>query len=356
MPEPDPGSAARPDGDPVDPARPATIYSVAERAGVSIASVSRVLQGSTATSARTRDKVLTAVRELEYLPQTAARSLAVRRSEAHGVVLGDLGGPYYSELMLGYQSVAARHGQSVVLRLLSAADSAEDAVRELAGRVDGMTIAAPDVADETVAALARSLPIVLVGRDPVPGCQTLTTENVDTAEVLARHLLDHGRRRLLFVGEPAGSHDVTGRYAGFRRAVQLAGLAEPGPLAVAQTEASGRAVVADRADRWREADALVCANDELALAIQDSLLRRGVRVPDDIAVVGWDDVRTARYVRPGLTTVAQPVHELGELAAQWVHDRVAGDVGSPTALTLPTRPVYRQSCGCPDAAPTERAA
>ncbi len=331
-----------------DTAKPATIYAVAERAGVSIASVSRVLRGGKPTSPEVREKVLRAAEELAYLPQTAARSLAVRRSEAHGVVLGDLGGPYYTELMLGYQSVAARHGQSVVVRLLAADDRPEDAIRELAGRVDGITIAGPDVSDPTIAALARSLPIVLIGRDPVPGCCSLTTENTATATALTRHLIDHGRRRLLFVGEPVGSHDVTARYRGFRTALADAGLEDPGPLRVAQTEASGRSVIADRADRWRAADALVCANDELALAIQDSLLRRGVAVGDDIAVTGWDDVRTARYVRPGLTTVAQPVHRLGALAAQWVHDRVGGGPRTDESTTLPTRPVYRQSCGCPD--------
>ena len=326
----------------------ATIYSVAERAGVSIASVSRVLQGSQVVSDKTRKLVLDAADELRYVPLAAARSLAVRRHEAHGLVLPELSGPYYSELLMGFEYRAAELGQSVVLMLAEGKADLPGAVRKLATRVDGLAmLGSSAIPQETVTALGGSKPVVLIAGDEGAGVDTVSAENTSSAHEITAHVLDHGRTRLLFVGDPRSGPDIRDRYAGFVAAHTSAGLVATAAVPVSLREQDGTAL-ADRLLRGDlDADALVCANDELALAVIVRLRGSGLSVPDDVAVVGWDDVMTARYVEPGLTTVRQPVRELGARAADLLHERITGSAAPRGAQVIPTQLVIRASCGCP---------
>ena len=198
--------------------RPTTIYSVAQLAGVSIATVSRVLQGTRATSAQTRANVLRAVQELDYVPLQAARSLAVHRHEAHGIIVPDLSGPYYSELLMGYESAAAELGQSVVFVVSDRGEEATRALR-LSSRVDGIVVANSTISDDAARSLAERTPIVLLARPPVAGCDAVSAESFQSARALTGHLLAHGRRRLSFVGDPDGSPDAQQRYLGFMDAL-----------------------------------------------------------------------------------------------------------------------------------------
>lgn len=335
--------------------RPTTIYSVAQLAGVSIATVSRVLQGTSSTSPQTRANVLAAVEALEYVPLQSARSLAFKRHEAHGLVVHDLSGPYYSELLMGYESAAAQLGQSVVIVVTHLREDAARAVRELSSRVDGLVVANSTISDDAARTLGRRLPVVLLARPPLAGCDAVSAENAQSATALTEHLLAHGRRRLSFVGDPDGSPDVQQRYLGFTTALSRSDASTPGQVVrVGFHERSGAEVAARIMGHPTPPDALVCANDELALATMKALQRAGVRVPQDIAIVGWDDVMTARYVSPGLTTVRQPLHELGRAAATRLHERISGDPGAgdstiPEPMILPTELVLRSSCGCPEA-------
>jgi LacI family transcriptional regulator len=325
----------------------ATIYSVAERAGVSIASVSRVLQGSTAVSEKTRRRVLDAAEELKYVPLAAARSLAVRHHEAHGLVLPELSGPYYSELLMGFESRAAELGQSVVLMLAEGKDDLPGAVRKLATRVDGLAmLGSSAIPESTVQALHGTKPVVLIAGDPRPDVDTVTSENTNSAEEITTHVLGHGRRALRFVGDPDSGPDVRDRYAGFVAAHAAAGLTPSEPVRIALREADGTALADRVLSGDLTADALVCANDELALAVMKRLREGGRRVPEDVSVVGWDDVMTARYVEPALTTVRQPVRELGAQAAERLHRRVTGRSVEDGPLVIPTHLVIRRSCGC----------
>jgi LacI family transcriptional regulator len=333
--------------------RPVTIYTVADRAGVSIATVSRVLRGTAPTSPTTRRKVLQAVQELEYIPLRAARKVEVPRHQTHGLVLPGLNGPYYSELLTGFEAAAARYGQSVVIQLAGASVDLEDAVRRLLRRVDGLVLANDTVSDAFVRHTCRGTPTVLVARNPVHGCDTVLVENVRAAQELTDHLLRHGRQRLVFVGDPADSHDVTERYAGFRSALARSSAVEARPpVLVPLEEGSGAKAVAAVRDLAQPADALVCANDELAVAMMSVLARQGVRVPDDLAVVGFDDLMTARYVHPGLTTVLQPMRSLGHWAAIRLHERIEGRTHDVHPQVLPTSMVVRGSCGCEWDGPT----
>ncbi|MEO5608765.1 MAG: LacI family DNA-binding transcriptional regulator [Ornithinibacter sp.] len=323
--------------------RGVTIYSVADRAGVSIATVSRVLHGSATVSERTRLKVLEAADDLAYLPSGAARSLAARHHATYGLVLPELKGPYYADLLVGFEGRAAELSRSVMVVIAGTKGDCGPAVRTLASRVDGIAVLGAD---------AHSLdawlkPVVIIAGEARPGVEAVSTENTESARYLTEHLLRHGRKRLLFVGDPDGALDVHERHAGFLRAHEDNGITPADPVRAEFCEEEGAAIAERVIAGEHDTDALVCGNDELALAIMTGLIDAGIDVPGDIAVVGWDDVMTARYVRPGLTTVRQPVKLVGALAAERLHDLVNGSVPSGERRVLPTEVVIRSSCGCP---------
>jgi LacI family transcriptional regulator len=330
--------------------RPATIYDVAALAKLSIATVSRVLQGTGPVSAKARARVDQAAQELNYVPLRAARSLAVQRHEAHGLVLPDLAGPFYGDLLMGYERWAGEHGQSVVITVTHSNPEPRRTVMDLAGRVDGIVVHGNALDLPTIEGLRKAgVPLVLIAHPPVRGCDSVRSESATSAEQLTTRLLDHGRRNLLFVGDPASSYDVSERYAGFAKALQRRRIEVPKPVQVPLTEEAGRQAaekVLQAITRSSDApDGLVCANDELALAALSTFASNSLRVPDDIVVTGWDDVMAARYVSPGLTTVRQPMAELGRVAAERLHERVSGDRTRARNDVLATEVVLRDSCG-----------
>jgi LacI family transcriptional regulator len=329
------------------PTRPGTIYQVAQRAGVSIATVSRALRGTVPVAPTTRERVLRAVAELDYTPSRPARSLAEGRQEANGIVFPDLSGPYFAEVVLGYEEIAAEEHRGVLILSTHGREAADDMVLDLAARVDGMVVLGRTVGDATLHELIdKGLPLVLLARDPIAGVDCLNAENERSAHVLTTHLVrDHGYTEIEFLGDAAASPDTHARWLGFTAALADAGARVPaGPVRCAFGEVAGRAA-ADVLLRERAPRALVCANDEIALGAIEAAERLGLRVPDDLAVTGWDDVMAARHSRPGLTTVRQPMRELGARAARRLHARIAGDASEPRHEVLPTQLVQRASCG-----------
>lgn len=337
------GSMAQDD----QPVKAVTIHVVALKAGVSTATVSRVLQGSASASNSTRAKVMDAARELGYAPPQRSRAPVSSRHEAFGLALADLTDSDHSELITGFEAAAADRGQSVVLLVTRQRDDASEAVRDLAKRVDGLVIGANTVPDSVAHSLSRALPVVLLAREDVAGCDTVRTDNLDTATLLTSHLFEHGLSRLVFVGDPDVSPDISERYAGFRRAhaASEVPLRRP-PLRVPLVEGAGVQVGEELMRRRVKIDGLVCGNDDVALAIMKRLQDNGVRIPDDLAIVGWDDVPAARYISPGLTTVRRPMRDLGALAATRLHARIGGEWYEDEPHSLPSRIVLRTSCGC----------
>ncbi|MCM4082526.1 LacI family DNA-binding transcriptional regulator [Paractinoplanes hotanensis] len=324
----------------------ATIYQVAQLAGVSIATVSRALRDSDLVTAETRERVRSAARELNFTPSRPARSLAEGRHAANGIVFPDLIGPYYAEVVLGYEATAAASGSSVLILATNGRPDAAAAVRELAGRVDGLTVMGRTVDDEVVAGIASAgLPVVLLARDPVDGVDTVRAGNSGTARALAEHLVGHGHRTITFLGDPDESPDVAGRYAGVRAGSKGARL----------TLVRGKGLDLDSGRRAAEQllthekpDAVICANDEVALGVLLAASEHGLRVPEDLAVTGWDDLLAARFA--GLTTVRQPMRELGATAARWLNRRIDENSGEQNRTAarrriLATELVIRQSCG-----------
>jgi len=244
--------------------RPVTIYEVAERAGVSIATVSRALRDSDLVAPATRRRVQQVADELRFRPSRAGRALAEGQHAANGIVFPDLSGPYYAEVVLGYEEVVAELGRSVLILATNGRAKAEEAVLELAGRVDGMVIMGRTVGDHVVARIADTgLPLVLLARPPVGLVDTVTADNETSARDLTAHLLGHGHRRIAFLGDPGESPDVAGRYKGSRRALTDGGLPVPTPTPCSFDVRSGYAAAKDLL-RTRP-DAVVCANDEVAL-------------------------------------------------------------------------------------------
>ena len=321
-----------------------TIRDVAERAGVSIATVSRVVRESGTVRPETRERVSRAIAELHYTPNQLGRRLAEQTHAANGIVFPDLSGPYYAEVVLGYEDVAADLGRSVLILSTHGRDAAAPAmVEDMAGRCDGLVILGRTVADDVVERLAsRHIPLVLLARTPIDGVDSVKAENTSAAVRLGEHVIGSGARRITFVGDPEHSADVSERWAGLEQAVEGAGdvhldLARCGAL----SEDVGAAVARDVLAAGELPDAFVCANDELALGLMGGLREAGVDVPGQVLVTGWDDVMAARYA--GLTTVRQPMRELGATAARLLDELITGSRTEPRHEVLPTELVVRAS-------------
>jgi len=320
-----------------------TIRDVAAHAGVSIATVSRVMRGTAPVAPETRRRVLATVNELRFTPSSLGRSLAEGRHAANGIVFPDLSGPYYAEVILGYEEVAGELGQSVLILSTRGRPDAPEMVLDLAGRVDGLVILGRTVSDEVVTEIvARGTPVVLVARPGTEGVDSIQAENRHSAAILTRHVLGHGARRMVFLGDADRSADASERWTGMRNALSQAGLELEEPIPAGFSEEAGWQAAPDLTAAGLP-DAVVCANDELALGLIGGLTALGIEVPDEVAVTGWDDVMAARYC--GLTTVEQPVRELGAQAARVLDRRIRGDDGPASHEVLATRLVVRHSCG-----------
>lgn len=318
-----------------------TIRDVARQAGVSIATVSRVMRESAAVRPDTRERVMAAATELEFEPSQLGRQLAERRHAANGIVFPDLSGPYYAEVVLGYEAVAAELGRSVLILSTHGRRDPEDAVREMAQRCDGLVVLGRTVSDEVLERLAaRGSRLVLVARPAIGDVDSVNAENLRAAASLARHLVEGGARRLRFVGDPDSSPDVAQRWQGVRD-----GIADRPDVMLdldrvtSFDEATGRRVATAALRATRLPDAFVCANDELALGLLATLRADGVDVPSAVQVSGWDDVMAATYA--GLTTVRQPMRELGATAARQLDELITGSRSEPRRVLLPTELVVR---------------
>jgi LacI family transcriptional regulator len=323
---------------------PATIRDVAREAGVSIATVSRVMRNSTDVRADTRDRVMAVAADLRYTPSQLGRQLAERRHAANGIVFPDLSGPYFADVVLGYEAVAAELRRSVLILSTNGRDDAETAVRAMAGRCDGIVVLGRTVTDDVVESVAdRGLPLVLVARPPIGSLDSVNAENRSSAVELTRHLVDQGVRRLTFVGDPDSSPDVAERWQGVWEEIDRCDHDIAVELATVDdlSEDAGAVVAGEALDHGDLPDAFACANDELALGLMARLRDAGVDVPGAVKVTGWDDVMAARYA--GLTTVRQPMRELGATAAHLLDELIRGDRKHPRHELLPTELVIRTS-------------
>lgn len=321
---------------------------MARRAGVSIATVSRVHRNADLVAPATRERVHRAVAALDYRPSRLGRSLAHGHHDATGIVFPDLTGPYYSSVILGYEEASAAEGQSVLILATHGRAASARQVLDLADRVDGIVLFGRTVDDEVVAALERRrVPVVLLARPFAGNADSVRAETRSTAEALTAHLIEHGYERIAFLGDPNGSPDAAERWDGFLDAHRADNRGRwRQAIACGFREGDGRAAAAALLADPDRPDAIVCANDEIAMGVLVEARSAGMTVPNDLAVTGWDDIPAARHVAPPLTTVRQPMLDLGRRAAQLLRDRITTHRIEPLHELLPTELVVRSSCGC----------
>ncbi|MBB4635045.1 substrate-binding domain-containing protein [Longimicrobium terrae] len=325
-----------------------TIRDVAERAGVSVTTVSRALNGTGPVSPDVRRRVEAASSELRYVPHGTARSLITRRTDVFGVVLPDLFGEFFSEVIRGMDPRAQERGYHL---LLSGSHDGrreiEFAVGAMRGRVDGMIVMSPGVSGARLeGCLPPDVPVVLLNCD-VSGTafSAINVDNYGGALAMTRHLMAMGHRRVGMINGAEGNFDALERLRGFRAAVAEAGGAVQGSEAPGDfTEAGGYRAAGELARAADPPTAIFCANDSMAVGAISALRARGRRVPDDVAVAGFDDVPIGRYLSPSLSSVRVDVNRLGARAVELLCHAIAGDA-PPAQELLPTELVVRRSCG-----------
>ena len=325
-----------------------TVRQIAELAGVSIATVSRVSRGIGQVSPDTRQRVMDTIQAHGYRPSHLGRALAQGRHGALGLVFPGLSGPYYAELIQGFESEAVEAQASVHIVCTHMRRDSDDIVLEMARRVDGVAVLGGTTSDETLTKLSERVPVVVLAGSAPEGIATASVENQAAVKDLTLHLLrDHGLRRLAFVGDPTGSPDVTARWQGFRAAHKAAGLPQPRqPVRVAMQQHDGVQALEELLREGDLPEGVVCANDETALGVLVGALARRIAVPEDIRITGFDDVPMAALVSPPLTTVRQPIRELAATAARMLLQAGSDSGAPPESVVLPTRLVLAGSCGC----------
>lgn len=335
---------------------PATIKDVARVAGVSVATVSRALNGAENVLPDTRQRILDVARELRYIPSGAARSLITRRTDTIGALLPDLHGEFFSELIRGIDQAARARGLHLLLSSShDDADEAAAALRAMNGRVDGLLVMSPHAdADFLSENLPHNLPAVLLNSGvKQAGQRAFSVDNYGGARAITEHLVATGRRRIAHLGGPAGNFEARERLRGYR-----AGLGEgmaaqelQGDFSEASGFQAGQAILA--LPKAQRPDAVFAANDIMAIGLMAALQDAGLRLPQDIALAGFDDIPIARYVSPPLTTIRVPIAALGSQALDALADLLEGE-DPPTArrrpaTVMPVELVVRQSCGQPAA-------
>jgi LacI family transcriptional regulator len=362
------------DEDPVGEnlAAPPTIYDVARAAGVSIASVSRVLNGQRNPRQETRERVLAAVAELGFAPDGAARALSARLKEVVGVIVRrpTPAADMYEDLFAGeslqypdlinrgIETAAQRRGFDLLIRSVGITEHDPGGrTLALARKSDGLILHDRVLDPDQMDRLSRQLPIVTLAGYATPTTANVHGDNKSGMRALARHLMrDHGYTTLGYLGGYVDSPDSIERQEVLAEEAAVAGaVLECGPEWRGYYFASsGAQVINQLLDRGRGLPrAVVCANDQTALGVMSALRKRGVDVPGQVAVTGFDDIPLARHLRTGLTTVRQPIRQLGSTAFDVLYSMLNREHLRARDIVLPTELIRRESCGCP--APADRA-
>jgi LacI family transcriptional regulator len=335
-----------------------TIKDVARLAGVSVATVSRVLNASAPVLETTASRVRSVAEQLRFSPNGAARSLSMQRSHAIGVILPDLYGEFFSELLRGMDQAAQRGGYSLLVSSSHHdARGVDAASRAMRGRVDGLLVMAPDVAPGALEkVLPRSVPTVLLnGRAPSGSVSAIAVDNYGGAASMTRHLIGLGHTRIGFIAGAANNAEAQQRERGFRAALKSARI-ERDPSHTVRgdfTEAAGVAGARALLESAVPPTAIFAANDAMAVGALAFLRDAGIHVPTDVAVAGFDDIPVAAFLNPPLTSVRVGIAALGARAVEQLLEAVThtnattSPALAPRREVLPTELVIRASSGGP---------
>ncbi len=344
--------------------RAPTIYDLAERAGVSIATVSRALNAKSGLSSATRARVLAAVEELGYVPNGTARGLSYGATETIGMVVATrttnvaqaseehVSLLYVDAVIRGAERSAQRTGYALLLVSIRPR-SGWEAAKRMVGRTDGLVIVDRAVSEDAMTWLAERHPVVALAWESPKGNEIVVRiDNSDGTRLLVEHLVHvHGHRELGVVRGPASSFDAAERWRTVERTAAAAGArivgTWTGDFSASSGERIGRAIAEGTGPRPR---VLMCMNDQMAVGVLNVFAQQGIAVPDEVAVTGFDDIVISRYLRPPLTTVRQPAEELGATAVSSLFDLATGKGIPGREIVLATELVVRESCGCRAAA------
>ncbi len=336
-----------------------TLDDVARRAGVSLATASRVINQSAGVSEDKVERVWTAINALNYVPHTAAQVLAANETHTLGLLLPAVSGGFFVSMLAGIQQGLSESGYDLLIYSSQPAAPAQrndDPRRRLRRpldqhNTDGLLVFADSLEDDELRRIyGNGFPMVLLHRSPPAGAEipTVTFENKSGARQVVDHLVDvHGCQRIAYLAGPEGHEDSYWRQRGYRESLQAHGIPFD-PLLVAagefDREAAARAV-AEMLARETAFDAIFAGDDESAMGALDALAHAGKRVPQEVAVAGFDDVDVSRHLRPPLTTVRAPIEKAGLQAVRQLVQLIRGGQAEPLTL-LPTTLVIRRSCGC----------
>ncbi len=323
-----------------------TIRDVAAKAGVSVATVSRVFNQKGPIREDTIRRVMDVASAMQYVPHAGARSLSTRSTRTIGVLLPDLHGEFFSEVIRGVDVAARQRGYHILVSgSHSDAEEMSAMLRALRGRVDGLIVMSPDLGLGSISrALAPDTPVALLNC-AASGRRTIRIDNYNGAHAMTDHLLALGHRRIAFITGPERNADAAERRRGYREAVESS---NAGAIEIAGDfiEDSGHRAVPLILAMSPQPTAIFAANDAMAIGALRALREARVRVPEDLALAGFDDVPIARYLTPPLTTVRVEIAEMGRRAVDYlVNTLETGSDGSRKHDLIAATLVVRESCG-----------
>ena len=327
-----------------------TIKDVAREANVSVATVSRVLNGSGPVSAETQHRIREVAGRLRYVPHGGARSLITSKTDTLGVLLPDLYGEFFSEVIRGMDDTAQRNGFHLIIsRAHATKHGIETALRAMRGRVDGVVAMSPDLDSESLLNVPATLPVVFLCSAPGgKEIDSLIIDNCRGARAMVRHLIALGHERIAIIKGAPRNYDASERLRGYRLALREAGLKPDRSLELEGgfTEAGGYAAALQIVELNPRPTAVFAANDSMAIGALSALRESGIRVPEDMAVAGFDDIPLARYMDPPLSSVRVPICELGARAVEMLlHGITHKNDHTRKRERVQTQLVIRESCG-----------
>jgi LacI family transcriptional regulator len=323
---------------------------VAKKAGVSIATVSRVLNESDLVVAKTEDRIKKIAKDLNYIPSASARSLSIQKTETIGLLLPDMYGDFFSEIIRGADS-AARSAQYhlIVSSSHSNPEELDAAVRTLSGRVDGMIIMSPHLDSSTyLRSVLKAMPAVILGSSSDLGkADYITIDNVGGARQVVQHLLHQGHNRIVIIRGETDNVDAEERLKGYVEAVEQSGrhVSADDILEGDFTEESGYEAAKKLLGRTIKPTAVFASNDSMAIGVLRRLREENVVVPGAIAVAGFDDILISTYVHPALTTVHVDISQMGILSVNCLLASLVGERSSDSKqrFVLPASLIIRES-------------
>lgn len=331
-----------------------TIRDVAREAGVSVATVSRYINQNAPVSERLSQRIQQVMNQLDYVPHATARHLALRKKNAVGLLLTNMHNNFFGPLLAGIEDVVREHNYNLLVATYHPNLRAESSIPLSAHNTDGIIAFADSLSDEEIAAFyKRDFPIVLIHKTPDEEINIpfTTIENKAATRKLIEHLITvHNRRRIILMRGSEHQEDAHWREVGFKAALAEHDISFDESLALEgafERDVAYQSLKNFFADPKRpEFDAIFAGDDDAALGIYDALQEEGLRIPEDISVVGFDDSLMAPFLNPPLTTVRAPTEQVGRSAANQLFCLLEDK--SPQLVTLlPTEMIVRQSCGCP---------